>query len=303
MKRHSFTENRPRLPSQEALERFAKPLPVKRKALRGGGKDVEGGSGDGPATEPAIAVPKERLRLPGELPDRLKFDADGKGAGRVPGESPEEASGRLTELRDDLQQRVEGDLDGKAYPPITQDFQTAHNAAMSRKESGAHRRADGGVEYSERDKLLPPTLDETLWRLRYRIGLILAVCAVVAGIIASIQFEQRSYEQLLVPTMPREMLTGPKEIAERFLSAETSHAERLALLREPFDPERVREYFDTVGVDSENEVRFIVPQDQFQMLDIGYAATGTSVSSKNPAASKSTEIATRAPEPRRGLRY
>jgi hypothetical protein len=60
-------DNKPS-PAKQALERFDKPLPTKRKALRGRGMDAGGDD-----LELPVAKPKERLRPPGEVPDRLKY--------------------------------------------------------------------------------------------------------------------------------------------------------------------------------------------------------------------------------------
>ncbi|MDA0811421.1 MAG: hypothetical protein O3C21_03370 [Verrucomicrobia bacterium] len=119
--------------------------------------------------------------------------------------------------------------------------------------------------------MLPPTFFDSLWNLRFRFGVLLAFITLSTGVIATLQMVT-SVRKPLASGLTEEQLRGPKEIAEQFLSAETSDAERLALLREPFDPEQVREYFRTLGETSESEVPFIRAQGQFQMLDAGYHA-------------------------------
>jgi hypothetical protein len=115
--------------------------------------------------------------------------------------------------------------------------------------------------------MMPESWLETIWRLRFRIGLILAICAMVAGLISTLQFTGSDVAMKAVANPPPE-LTEPREIAEVFLNKETTKAERLALLREPYDVPRVQEYFENLALDAESEIHFMRPNGQFQILDV-----------------------------------
>jgi hypothetical protein len=125
-------------------------------------------------------------------------------------------------MRAEWNAEVEEAVKEKQFAPISQDFRLVQNEAIHRKESGAiqaHR-----DKYSKSDKSLPTPLIETLWDLRYRIGLILAVCAIVAGIIATFQFGMTSDTKLVAPAHSADELVGPDEIVEQIQASGISRA-------------------------------------------------------------------------------
>ena len=118
------------------------------------------------------------------------------------------------------------------------------------------------------DRLLIPA---ALRRPARMLILTLAFGLVVAGIIAFFRIEGASEANLVVaPAFPPEDLLGPDQIAKQFVDPDASIEDRLALLREPFDPSEVREQFAVHGPEWESGVDSIDLLRQGQMLDVGY---------------------------------
>ncbi|MGK0190067.1 MAG: tetratricopeptide (TPR) repeat protein [Verrucomicrobiales bacterium] len=253
------------LPSEKHPEGFAKPLPEKRKQL--------------------LTPWDEGRRPPGEVPDRLKFDEmDVKGPfAKRRAEVTEETRAWLEEQREVWSAQAAKALEGKEFTAGNQTFQDALNEAINQKKS-RNPELHWGQEVNEVnpgiDKhYLPsqePSLLETLWGLRLRIGLILAVFAVIGGLIASLQFSTVSDQVAAVRPLAAGNLVGPDQVVEEFLDPWSTAEQRHALLRSPVDLDEVRKFFSSFtfipGTGAE-QVWENMPADslgQGQMLDVGY---------------------------------
>ncbi|MGK0185779.1 MAG: hypothetical protein ACI9R3_001560 [Verrucomicrobiales bacterium] len=122
----------------------------------------------------------------------------------------------------------------------------------------------------------PPTLLDTLFTMRGKLGIVFAFFVLGTIAIALLQLTTQSKKQPSDDTRLLGQSAGatkdiipPRQVALKFLDAPT-HEERLRWVREPGDAPLIEQHFESIGQNEEAQRGFLQATGQEQFLDVGY---------------------------------
>jgi Tfp pilus assembly protein PilF len=161
-----------------------------------------------------------------------------------------------------------GDIEPKFLPVELPDFRT-----IAEQTWGARALSEDQTQ----EKLQQGALPKFRQQRHQWIGIGVILMAFVGIVVAYVQMSglvdvksAASVVESVTPPPPPADQLDPIEIVNQFLNEDTSMEERIALLREPYDPVEARKHLEAIQSEWKSGVDSITPLGQAQMLDIGY---------------------------------